>query len=172
MLLATAGILFGGCSHDTPRLRQLNATLKASPTNSWEIANRGHVYAILGDRYHAYADLTRASRIGGSGDLHSRIGWSYFNLGDITAAIREWQTAAALNKFAHDYDYYALAIGYWAAGNYQRAMEYYDRLVKAYPSFSALSSLEYRITHWTVKEKTAVRSVFVLWQRAYIESKH
>jgi tetratricopeptide (TPR) repeat protein len=162
-----------GCAHiDTPRLRQLDAKIKTDPTDSWEIANRGHVHALLGERRLAYADLTLASRLGGSGDLHSRIGWSYFNLGNNRAALREWQLASDQNKFSTDYDFYTLAVGHWAVKNYQQAMEFYDRLVTSRPPFGKLDALEKRIAGFTIKEKEALRAVYLLWYRAYTERKN
>jgi len=91
---------------------------------------------------------------------------------DHRAALREWQLASQKNDFSNDYDYYTLAIGYWSISDYQCAMEYYDRLVKAYPPLGNVNSLENRIANWTIKEKTAMHSVFILWKRAYIESKN
>ena len=91
----------------TPRLEILNQQIKAKPENAQAFCNRGYTLALLGRKEEARADIKRSVTLSDKAPMHNRAGWAYFNMGDYTDSVREFETAAKLSDFKAHYDYYS-----------------------------------------------------------------
>jgi hypothetical protein len=156
--------------HVTPKIAALTKRIAENPSDARAWNDRGHAYAILGDAERGRADLEKSIALQPTGYLHTRTGWSYFNLGDHRAALRHWQTAAELNQFKQYSDYYTLALGHWGVGEPVKALEFYSKAVEREPDLGKPDTLEQFILNWTEPEKSAIRRLFDLWRRAYVET--
>ena len=96
---------------DTPRLENLNKQIAAHPDSAQAICNRGYTYALLGRKEEARADLKKAGELQDTAPMHNRLGWAYFNLGDYSDAVREFELSAKMSNFGAHYDYYSLVLG-------------------------------------------------------------
>jgi tetratricopeptide (TPR) repeat protein len=154
----------------TPKIAALSKAIAENPANARAWNDRGHAYAMLGDATRARADLEKSLQLQNTGFMHARVAWSYFNLGRHGDALRHWRTAAELNQFKVYSDDYTVALGHWGVGDTARAMECYARAVEREPELGRPDTLEKFIINWTVAEKAAMRGVFDLWRRAYVET--
>ena len=80
----------------TPKLENLNAQLAANAEDTQALSNRAYVFALLGRKEEARADLKKMVTLKDSGPMHNRAGWAYFNLGDYADAEREFELASSL----------------------------------------------------------------------------
>jgi hypothetical protein len=111
----------------TPKLEILNQQIAANAENAQAYSNRGYVLALLGRKEEARADVRKSVELHDKAPMHNRAGWAYFNMGDYTDAVREFETAAKMSDFQAHYDYYSLVLGCWGTGDTQRALENYQR---------------------------------------------
>jgi len=160
-----------GCAHraaiETPKLAALDKQIAGDPKNAQAFANRGYALALLGDKPAARADLKRAVELNGAAPMLNQVGWAYFNLGDAKEALRVWTQAADLSKRNARYDYYSLALGYWANRDVARALENYDLAAKRDERFADWKSLVERTAEWTDTEKREIQAIYTLWSKTY-----
>jgi tetratricopeptide (TPR) repeat protein len=179
-LAACLALLLTACAHRqsspsaaafaTPKLEALSKRIAANPGDARAWNDRGHAYAMLGEAALARRDLEKSTQLRDDGGTHHRTGYSYFNLGDFTAALQHWQKAAELNEFQQYYDYYNLALGHWGVGDVRTAVGFYAKAVERNEAFARRDTLMDYIAGWTEKERFAILSLFDLWRRAYVET--
>src|SRR5436305_11420497 len=94
-------ILVVGCAHQktslvqsTPKLENLNKQITLNTNDAQAYSNRGYTLALLGRKAEARADLQRAVALKDNAPMRNRVGWAYFNMGDFTDALREFEIAA------------------------------------------------------------------------------
>jgi tetratricopeptide (TPR) repeat protein len=151
----------------TPKIENLNQQLKLNPSDAQALSNRGYVFALLGQKDAARADLQKAVALKDTGPMHNRAGWAYFNMGDYADAVREFEKAAALSNHKAHYDYYSLVLGYWGLGETKKALENYQQAVERDPRFGDVKTLNERIADWTALERRAIGETYVLWSKAW-----
>jgi tetratricopeptide (TPR) repeat protein len=151
----------------TPKLEILNRQIEANAENAQAYSNRGYVLALLGRKEEARADLKKALSLKDDAPMHNRIGWAYFNLGDYSDAVREFETAVKLSDYKAHYDYYSLVLGYWGTGDMKRAMENYQLAVERDPRLGDAKSLQERMMEWTPLEQRAMHETYVQWSKAW-----
>lgn len=168
-----------GCAHPThtsqthspvfssPKLEILNQQIKANPKDAQAYSNRGYVFALLGRKDEARADLQQVITLKDNAPMHNRAGWAYFNMGDYADALREFETAAKLSNFRGHYDYYSLVLGCWGTGDTKRALENYQLAVERDPRFGEFKTLNERTAEWTILERRAMHETYVLWSKAW-----
>jgi len=151
----------------TPKLEILNKQIEANPHDAQNFANRGYTLALLGRKEEARADIRKSVALKDSGPMHNRAGWAYFNLGDYTEAVREFEVAVKMSGFKSHYDYYSLVLGYWGAGRTKEALENYQLAVERDPRFGEYKTLAERTAEWTPLERRAIHEIYVLWSKAW-----
>ncbi|HEY6166843.1 MAG TPA: hypothetical protein VI454_02300 [Verrucomicrobiae bacterium] len=168
-------LLFAGCAHHaaitTPKLAKLNEQIASNPKDADAYANRGYTLALLGQKAAARADLRKAVELDNSAPRHNRVGWGYFNMGDAKDALREWKLAADLSKRQARYDYYCLALGYWANDDIAQALENYNLAVERDERFGEMKTLVERVAEWTDTEQREMRAIYSLWSKTYVVPK-
>ena len=163
-----------GCMHPpaarvqtSPKLEILNQQIERNPSDAQAYSNRGYTLALLGRRTEARADLQRAVALKDNAPMHNRVGWAYFNLGDYTDALLEFETSAKLSNHRAHYDYYSLVLGYWGKGDTKRALENYQLAVERDPRFGEYKTLNERTSEWTPLERRAMHEIYVLWSKTW-----
>jgi tetratricopeptide (TPR) repeat protein len=156
-----------GSTFTTPKLDILNDQVRANPDNAQAYSNRGYTLALLGLKQQAREDLKKAVTLKNTAPMHNGAGWSYFNLGDYTDALREWKLAAEMSKRRAHYDYYSLALGYWGAGDWRACLENYQLAVEREPKFGEAKSLQERTAEWTPLERRAIFEIYARWSKAW-----
>lgn len=151
----------------TPKLEILNGQVKANPSDSQALVNRGYTLALLGRKEEARADLKKALELKDNAPMRNRVGWAYFNLGDYAEAVREFETSVKMSNFKGHYDYYSLVLGYWGTGETKRALENYQLAVERDPRFGEYKTLAERTAEWTPLERRAIHETYVLWSKAW-----
>lgn len=152
----------------TPRLKEIAAKLGERPDDPELLHQRGHVYALLGLKPQALADLGRAVELAPADYmLLQSVGWSYFNLREFQRALDIWWKAARLNEFGRSSDAYTVALGCWGVGDRKTAAYYYQLAVDEEAVFAKAASMIERTRLWTSFEKQAIHEVFDAWQRGY-----
>ena len=163
--------LLAGCAHSpsftSPKLEILNQQVQANTNNAQAYSNRGYTLALLGQREAARADLRQALALKSTAPLHNSAGFAYFNLGDYADALREWRTAADLSQRRAHYDYYSLALGFWAVGDLKQALENYQLAVEREPRFGEIKALNERTAEWTPREREAIQAIYALWSKTW-----
>ena len=166
-----AVLLAGGCVHGpsltSPKLEILNQQVKANPDNAQAYSNRGYTLALLGQRAEARADVRKALAVKSTAPLHNSAGFAYFNLGDYADALHEWRTAADMSQRRAHYDYYSLALGYFAVGDLKQSLENYQLAVEREPRFGEVKALTERTAEWTPRERAAIQAIYALWSKAW-----
>ena len=167
-----ATLLFAGCAHHppipTPKLAKLNEQIAANPKDADAYSNRGYTLALLGQKSAARADLRKAVELDNAAPRHNRVGWAYFNMGDAKDALREWKLAADMSQRKARYDYYCLALGYWANNDIASALENYHRAVERDERFGEWKSLVERTAEWTATEQHEMQAIYTLWSKTYV----
>lgn len=169
--IALVTFVAGGCVHappfSSPKLEILNQQVQANPGNAQAYSNRGYTLALLGQKEAARADIRKCLALKSTAPLHNSAGFAYFNLGDYAAALREWRTAADMSQRRTHYDYYSLALGYWAVGNLKQALENYQLAVEREPKFGDVKLLTERTAEWTPRERGAIQAIYALWSKTW-----
>lgn len=167
-------VLVAGCAHPeasriqtSPKLEILDQQIKINPKDAQAYSNRGYTYALLGRKMEARADLQKAVALKDNGPMRNRVGWAYFNMGDYSSAVREFEVAARMSKHNAHYDYYSLVLGYWGIKDMKRALENYQLAVERDPRFGEYKTLNERTSEWTPLERRAVHETYVLWTKAW-----
>src|SRR5277367_2186524 len=80
----------------TPKLEILNKQIAANAGDAQAYEDRAYTLALLGRKADARADLQKALALKDTAPMHNRAGWAYFNMGDYTDAVREFETSAKL----------------------------------------------------------------------------
>jgi tetratricopeptide (TPR) repeat protein len=145
----------------------LDEQIRVKPEDAQAHANRGYARAVLGQKTAARTDLRRAVELNNTAPMLNQVGWAYFNMGDAKEALRVWKLAADLSKGNARYDYYSLALGYWANGDLARALENYDLAAKRDERFAEWKSLIERTGEWTDTEKREIQAIYSLWSKAW-----
>jgi tetratricopeptide (TPR) repeat protein len=157
-------------SPDTPRIAELTTMIQQQPANSSAWEERGHAYALLGQRDRALADLNKAVSLAPNDDrLLRHTGWTLFNLREFKSALQFWLRAAQISGGQNGPDNYTVALGYWGMQDLTRAAAYYNRAVAVEKSFGRWKTLEQRVDFWTDFERHAIYEVFDAWRRGYKE---
>ena len=168
---ALVAVLAGGCVHapsfTSPKLEILNQQVLANTNNAQAYSNRGYALALLGQREAARADIRKALSLKSTAPLHNSAGFAYFNLGDFADALREWRTAADMSQRRTHYDYYSLALGYWAVGDLKQSLENYQLAVEREPKFGDVKLLNERTAEWTPRERDAIHKIYALWSKTW-----
>ena len=151
----------------TPKLDVLNGQIAANAEDAQAYENRAYTLALLGRKAEARADLQKALSIKDSAPMHNRAGWAYFNMGDYSEAVREFEIAAKLSDHHAHYDYYSLVLGYWGTGQTKLALENYQLAVERDPRFGEFKTLDERTAEWTSLERRAIHEIYVLWSKAW-----
>jgi tetratricopeptide (TPR) repeat protein len=151
----------------TPKLEILNQQIAANAENAQAYSNRGYVLALLGRKEEARADVRRSVQLHDKAPMHNRAGWAYFNMGDYTAALHEFETAARLSGFQAHYDYYSLVLACWGTGDTRRALENYQLAVDKDPRLGSSKTLLERTLEWTPLEQRAMHEIYVLWNKTW-----
>lgn len=151
----------------TPKLEVLNRQIAANPENAQAYSNRGYTLALLGRKDEARADIKKSVSLKDNAPMHNRAGWAYFNMGDYTDAVREFETAAKLSNHQAHYDYYSLVLGYWATGDTQRALENYELAAERDPRLGSYKTLHERTLEWTPLEQRAMQETYILWSKTW-----
>jgi tetratricopeptide (TPR) repeat protein len=151
----------------TPKLEVLNKQIAANAEDAQAYANRGYTLALLGRKDEARSDIQRSVVLKDNGPMHNRAGWAYFNLGDYTDALREFETAVKISEHRAHYDYYSLVLGYWGVGKTKEALENYQLAVERDPRFGEFKTLNERVAEWTPPERRAIHEIYVLWSKAW-----
>ena len=151
----------------TPKLETLNEQIKRNPSDAQAYSNRGYVLALLGRKEEARADLRKTVELKDSGPMHNRVGWAYFNMGDYTEAVKEFEQAAEMSNHKAHYDYYSLVLGYWGTNDSKKAMENYQLAVERDPRFGEFKTLNERTAEWTPLERRAIHEIYVLWSKTW-----
>ncbi|MDI1312143.1 tetratricopeptide repeat protein [Prosthecobacter sp.] len=151
----------------TPKLETLNRQILENTENSQAYSNRAYVLALLGRKDEARADLKKALALHDKAPMHNRAGWAYFNMGDYTDAVREFELAGKLSDHQAHYDYYSLVLGYWGTGDTQKAIENYQLAVEKDPRLGSAKTLLERTLEWTPLEQRAMHEIYVLWSKAW-----
>src|SRR3954466_1935214 len=151
----------------TPKLEILNQQIRNNPNDAQAYSNRGYTLALLGRKAEARADLQRAVALKDNAPMRNRVGWAYFNMGDFTDALREFEIAAQQSNFREHYDFYSLVLGYWGMGDTKRALENYQLAVQRDPRFGDYKTFNKRTSEWTALERRAMRETSVLWNKTW-----
>ena len=151
----------------TPKLDVLDQQIQANPRNAQAYSNRGYTLALLGRKDEAREDLRRSVTLDDKAPMHNRAGWAYFNMGDYTDALREFETSAKLSNFSAHYDYYSLVLGCWGTGDIKRALENYQFAVEHDPRLGDRKRLQERIIEWTPLEQRAMNEIYTLWNKTW-----
>jgi len=151
----------------TPKLDNLNKQIAANGEDAQAYMNRGYTLALLGRKTEARLDIQKALALKDNGPMHNRAGWAYFNLGDYTEAMNEFEVAAKLSNQRAHYDYYSLVLGYWGAGKTKLALENYQLAVERDPRFGEYKTLDERTAEWTPLERRAILEIYVLWSKTW-----
>lgn len=151
----------------TPKLEILNQQITHNTSNAQAYSNRGYALALLGRKEEARKDLKKAVELQDDAPMRNRAGWAYFNMGDYTDAVREFETSAKLSDHGAHYDYYSLVLGYWGTGDTKRALENYQLAVDKDPRLGAYKTLNERTEEWTPLERQAMHETYVLWSKAW-----
>ena len=151
----------------TPKLEILNKQIAASPDDAKAYSNRGYTLALLGRKDEARSDLKKAVELSDKAPMHNRAGWAYFNMGDYTDAVREFETAAKLSDHGAHYDYYSLVLGYWGTGDTKRSLENYQLAAERDPRLGDAKQLRERMMEWTPLEQRAMHETYVLWSKTW-----
>ena len=176
-LLFGIGLFLTGCattakmstanSFSTPKIDVLNQQIQRNPEDAQAYSNRGYVFALLGRKEEAVADLQKAVSLKDNGPMHNRVGWAYFNLGNYAEAVREFETGAKMSDHRAHYDYYSLVLGYWGTGETKKALESYQIAVERDPRFGEFKTLNERTAEWTALERRAIHEIYVLWSKTW-----
>jgi hypothetical protein len=166
-------LVLSGCAHRTggpvtsPKLEILNQQVLNNPNNAQAHLNRGYTLALLGDRAAARADLRRALELRRSGPALNSAGFAYFNLGDYHDALKVWKEAADISQRQARYDYYCLAMGFFAVGDLKQSLENYQLAVEREPKFGDSKSLAERTAEWTPLERHVIQQIYALWSKTW-----
>lgn len=151
----------------TPKLENLGKQITANPENAQAYSNRGYTLALLGRKEEARADLKKAAELKDDAQMHNRVGWAYFNMGDYAQALQEFETSVKLSEYKAHYDYYSIVLGSWGTGDLRRAMENYQLAVERDPRLGSAKTLHERIAEWTPLEQRAMHEVYILWSKTW-----
>jgi tetratricopeptide (TPR) repeat protein len=151
----------------TPKLENLNKQIAANAGDEQAYMNRGYTLALLGRKDEARKDIQKALTLKDNAPMHNRAGWAYFNNGDYSDSVREFETAVKLSNHRAHYDYYSLVLGYWGTGKTKLALENYQLAVERDPRFGEYKTLAERTAEWTPLERRAIHEIYVLWSKAW-----
>ncbi len=167
LVLSAAGAEPATPVQTTPKLEILNKQIEANAEDAQAYSNRGYVLALLGRKEEARADVKKSVELRDKAPMHNRAGWAYFNMGDYTDAVREFELAGKLSDHQAHYDYYSLVLGYWGTGDTQKALENYQIAAEKDPRLASYKTLFERTLEWTPLEQRAMHEIYVLWNKTW-----
>lgn len=91
-------------------------------------------------------------------------GWSLLNLRDPRGALAQWQRARELHGGEPFWYPYTIAVGLWAAGERELALDYFDALARSQPDWVRGSGPRRYIAHWKPYEKSLMRELHTAWR--------
>ncbi len=185
VLLLTSGP--AALAHRAPptadQMAALDEKIAADPMNSRLLQQRGLDYAVLGQKDRALADFKAAQKLTPRQvRLYWTLGWALFNLDDYPAAVTVWERAAALCDYKHHGDGVAeaydpddlndatwvpgaLALGYWAEGDRDKALQLFDMEAKVNAHYRDHDLFQEITNNWTEKEQVAAMLLFDEWRQ-------
>ena len=153
---------------DSPtQAAELDARISARPNDVSLLTARAFLHSRRGEAVSAAALYQRALALDkDSGHVLWSWGWSEMNLGRPACALLRWQQARVETGIPNAYWVgYSYAIAYWALGERDLAVRWYDAAVLAAPErFATQAALKLSIGHWNAAEREWAPQVFTAWQ--------
>ncbi|WP_293370311.1 hypothetical protein [Nevskia sp.] len=147
---------------------ELDARITAQPDNVSLLTARAFLHSRRGEANAAAVLYQRALALDQDpGHVLWSWGWSELNLGRPDCALARWQQARMKtgipNAFWVGYSY---AIAYWALGERELAVRWYDAAAIAAPQrYASHPALTVGIGHWNDRERALAEQVFTAWEK-------
>ena len=147
----------------------VNAAIRKDPRNAVALSHRAYLFVDSGDLKRARRDFDAALASAEPGSdparnvLWSR-GWANYDLGEVDAALADWEQALALHGGHPYWATYTLALGYWTRGDADAALAWYSAAVEAVPVMGTAAGMEQRIRHWRAPQQLHMRALFAAWK--------
>jgi tetratricopeptide (TPR) repeat protein len=183
LLLGTGSDVFAHRAPPTPQqMAALDQQIASDPYNSRLLEMRGLNYAVLGNKDKSIADFKAAQKLSPRQvRLYWALGWALFNLEDYPAAVTVWEHGAALADHNNHPDGTleeadpddltdatwipcALALGYWAEGDHDKAIELFDMEAKVNVHYRDHALFQQETDNWTEKEQVMAMLLFDEWK--------
>ncbi len=147
----------------------INAAIQKNPRNSVALSHRAHLFLEGGDVERAKRDFDAALANAEPGSEYARNtrwsrGWANYDMGDVDAALADWEQAVEWHGGHPHWATYTLALAYWTLGDADTALAWYDAAVAAMPVMRTEAGLEGRIKHWRAPQQLQMRTLYTAWK--------
>lgn len=150
---------------------QLEQLLEYDPKNVSARIQHARLMVARGQRPHAVLEFEAAIREASPASqalrqLHWNFGWVLLRIGEAERAVREWDTAARLHGGSPRWVPSTMALGLWAAGEQDAAIEYFVVAVRSDPSsWGSTRGLGQSIRDWHPDDRAVMEAVHAEWKR-------
>ncbi len=144
--------------------------LQYDPTNVTALLQNARLMLARGQNARAFQEFEYAIRSAPAGSValrqaHWAYGWALLRGGEARRALQEWQLAAELHGGSPRWVPSTLALGFWLAGEKDRAVEYFVVAVRSEPNrWGTTLSLGQTIRDWHPDDRAAMEALHAEWK--------
>ena len=97
--------------------------------------------------------------------MYWNYGWALFAGGEARGAISQWMQAERLHGGRPEWVPTTYAMGLWAAGEKDLALQFYRAAVRSFPRrWGVAAGVQEATRGWTPKQKLTIEQVYAAWR--------
>ena len=157
---------------DNAARQMLEQILQYDPENVKARIQNAELMMARGMRQRGLDEYAYALRLA-EGDpekqrmVHWNYGWALHRAGEAYGAITQWMKAEALHGGNPIWAPTTYAIGFWAAGEKAKAIEFYKAAVRSNPRrWGTASGLAESTRGWDPAQRQTIEAVYAAWREA------
>ena len=148
--------------------RDLDAAIRKDPQNVVALVHRAYLFHRRGEEKRGDRDFLRVLELTGADPVNRRrafwsLGWSAFNRGEAGHALVYWRQARELHGGRPFWYPYTVAVGLWAQGEHEAALDWYEVAVRSNPQWSQEDGVAERTRFWRDRERQIAQALFEAW---------
>ena len=155
---------------DNRSRKMFEQVLQYDPENVTARIQNAELLISRGVRQRGLDEYAYALRLAGSDEKKLRTvywnyGWALFAGGEARGAISQWMQAERLHGGRPEWVPTTYAMGLWAAGEKDLALQFYRAAVRSFPRrWGVAAGVQEATRGWTPKQKLTIEQVYAAWR--------
>ena len=155
---------------DNRAKQTLEQILQYDPDNVNARIQNAELLIGRGVRQRGLDEYAYALRLAGTDEKKLRTvywnyGWALFHGGEARGAVTQWMQAERLHGGRPEWVPTTYAMGLWAAGEKDLALQFYRAAVRSFPRrWGVAAGLQEATRSWTAKQKLTIEQVYAAWR--------
>jgi tetratricopeptide (TPR) repeat protein len=155
---------------DNRSRKMFEQVLQYDPENVTARIQNAELLISRGVRQRGLDEYAYALRLAGTDEKKLRTvywnyGWALFAGGEARGAISQWMQAERLHGGRPEWVPTTYAMGLWAAGEKDLALQFYRAAVRSFPRrWGVAAGVQEATRGWTPKQKLTIEQVYAAWR--------